>query len=250
MGRRSVGCLASVNRCHYTTLVPKRVAIVQSSYIPWKGYFDMIRRVDEFILLDDVQYTRRDWRNRNRVKTPEGTTWLTIPVQVKGRYHQKICDTKISDPTWNVRHLSTFQTLYTGATSFDRYAGWLEDLYLGSTSELLSEINYRFLVATCEVLRIDTRISWSMDYEAPKERGERILGLCRAAGAEVYLSGPAAASYLDEESFAREGMRLEWMDYSRYPEYGQLYPPFEHSVTILDLILNEGPEATSYLDPS
>lgn len=227
--------------------MPKRVAIVQSNYIPWKGYFDLIHMVDELILLDDVQYTRRDWRNRNRIKTPQGCTWLTIPVQVKGKYQQRICDTRIDEPGWNERHLKTFQSLYRAAAHFERYAGWLEELYLRCSSELLSEINHRLLVAICELLGIGTRITWSMDYDAPADRQERILALCREAEASVYLSGPAAASYLDEKLFTREGIELEWMDYTGYPEYRQLYPPFEHSVTVLDLILNEGPDAPRYM---
>src|SRR5438046_4323553 len=85
----------------------RKAAIVQSNYIPWKGYFDLIRRVDEFILYDDVQYTRRDWRNRNLIKTPQGLRWLTIPVEVKGKYYQSIRDTKIADPVWAASHWQT-----------------------------------------------------------------------------------------------------------------------------------------------
>ena len=96
----------------------RRVAIVQSSYIPWKGYFDLIRAADEFILLDDVQFTKRDWRSRNRIKTKDGLHWLSIPVHTKGRYEQRILDATVSDPSWAVRHWQTIQGAYARAPHF------------------------------------------------------------------------------------------------------------------------------------
>jgi len=108
--------------------VSKRVAIVQSSYIPWKGYFDLIRHVDEFILFDDVQFTKRDWRNRNRIKTPQGPLWLSIPVQVKGRYLQAIKDTVVSDPAWSRTHWRTIRSNYAKAPFFPQFKDALEDL--------------------------------------------------------------------------------------------------------------------------
>src|SRR5579864_4290063 len=124
----------------------KRVAVVQSNYIPWKGYFDLIHSVDEFILFDDMLYTRRDWRNRNRIKTPQGVAWLTIPVQVKGGYlDQRIRDTVVSDPHWNVRHWKTVVHHYSRARCFKQYRPLLEQLYLGQPETHLSLINYRFL---------------------------------------------------------------------------------------------------------
>jgi hypothetical protein len=230
------------------TTAAKRVAIVQSNYIPWKGYFDLIRLADHFILYDDVQYTRRDWRNRNRIKTPEGLLWLTIPVQVKGRYEQLIKDTAISDPAWNRRHWKTIAHAYARARCFQAYRPWLEDLYLGCEERLLSRINYRFLRAVCDLLSIDTTLSWSMDYGLEgREKTERLISLCKRVGATEYISGPAARVYLDETLFAQEGIMVRWMDYSGYPVYTQLYPPFEHHVSIIDLILNEGPDAATYL---
>src|SRR5208283_1807000 len=93
----------------------KSLAAIQSNYIPWKGYFDIINRVDEFMLYDDAQYTRRDWRNRNKIKTPRGLRWLTIPVRVKGKFHQKICETEISDPGWAAGHWQTLRQNYARA---------------------------------------------------------------------------------------------------------------------------------------
>jgi len=223
------------------------VAIVQSCYIPWKGYFDMVNLADEFILYDDVQYTRRDWRNRNRIKTANGIVWLTIPVNVKGRYSQKIRETTISDPDWARKHWKSIVQWYSKAEYFHRYEKQFAELYLGCQEQYLSMVNHRFLSAICDALGIRTTLSWSADYELVEGKTERLVALCNQAGAAEYISGPAARGYIDEELFADAGIALRWMDYSGYPEYNQLFPPFEHRVSIIDLLLNEGPNATSYM---
>jgi WbqC-like protein len=223
------------------------VAILQSNYIPWKGYFDVINMVDEFILFDTAQYTRRDWRNRNRIKTPAGSAWLTIPVAVKGRYLQTIQETKISDPSWNERHWKTLVHNYACAAHFDAYRGRFEELYLGCQEKLLSQINYRFLAGICEILGIKTHLSWSVECPQIKGKTERLVEWCKQLKATEYLSGPAAKDYIDESLFAGAGIALRYMDYSGYPEYRQLYPPFDHTVSIVDLIFNEGPNATRYM---
>lgn len=225
----------------------KRVAIVQSSYIPWKGYFDLIRAVDEFILLDDVQYTKRDWRNRNQIKTPRGLLWLTIPVQVKGRYLQKINETLVAHPDWPQEHWRAIVHSYARASYFDRYRSRFEELYLNCQERYLSRINHRFLMALCSMLGIETTVSWSGDYESQGTKTERLIHLCQKAGGGEYLSGPSAQSYLKQELFGEAGIRLSFADYSGYPEYPQLFLPFEHHVSIIDLIFNEGPHATHYM---
>jgi hypothetical protein len=225
----------------------RSVAIVQSCYIPWKGYFDLIASVDEFILYDDRQFTRRDWRNRNRIKTPQGSQWLTIPVETKGRYHQRIDETVIGDPRWAEQHWKTIVHNYAGAPYFPDYREQLEALYESATASRLSVVNRRFLEAIGRLLGITTTLSWSTDYEAEGTKTERLVSLCRAAEATHYLSGPSARSYLDESAFAAAGIDLQYFDYSDYPEYEQLHPPFDHAVTVLDLILNTGPEAPRYM---
>jgi len=227
--------------------VNKKVAIVQSNYIPWRGYFDLIGSVDEFILFDDMQYTRRDWRNRNVIKTPNGPTWLTIPVEVRGKYFQKIRETVVSDRSWGRSHWKTIAHSYSRAKCFALYKEFFEELYLNSGETLLSQVNFRFLSAVCRLLGIGTKISWSMDYRLVEGKTERLVSLCKQAGAGEYVSGPAARDYLDEEMFRAEGVRLRYMDYSGYPEYGQLFPPFEPRVSVIDLILNEGPDAAKYM---
>lgn len=224
----------------------KRIAAIQSNYIPWKGYFDAINTVDEFILLDEVQYTKRDWRNRNRIKTPTGPLWLTIPVAVKGRYAQRIDETLIADPEWAEKHWRTLTHAYARTRYFDEVAAKLEPVY-HDAPQRLSEVNRALLEVVCGMLGITTPLVWSTDYSTTGVRGERLLQLCSAAGADEYISGPAAQAYMEVAEFERQGVAVRWMDYSGYPEYPQDPPPFEHGLSILDLLFRMGPEAPMYL---
>ena len=225
----------------------KKIAIVQSNYIPWKGYFDLVNSVDEFILYDDMQFTRRDWRNRNLVKTPRGLEWLTVPVIAKGRYFQRICDTRISDPDWGARHWSTLVHNYSKAPFFELYRSILEPLYRGN-EQLLSAVNFGFIEAICRILGIATRLSWSMDYRPLKEgKTERLVDLCQRAGGTHYLSGPTARDYIEPQMFDAAGISLGFFDYAGYPEYPQRFDKFEHGVTVLDLLFNTGPEARRFM---
>jgi hypothetical protein len=223
-----------------------RVAIIQSNYIPWKGYFDAMASVDEFILLDEVQYTKRDWRNRNKIKPATGLQWLSVPVQVKGRFHQRIDETLIADPAWGARHWATLRGAYRRAPHFDAVAEWLEPLY-AARYERLSDVNRALLEGIRDALGITTPLRWSTDYDAEGERGDRILSICKAAGADEYVSGPAARVYLDEPQFAAAGIRVRWLDYGGYPEYDQFGDDFEHGVSALDLLFHAGPDAAGHL---
>lgn len=225
----------------------KKVAILQSNYIPWKGYLDMIAAVDEFILYDDMQYTRRDWRNRNQIKTPQGLQWLTVPVVVKGKYHQKIRETAIDGTSWAAAHWKTLTQNYRRAPHFEEVSAWLEPLYLAESYTHISQLNHRFLVAICDYLGIQTRITNSCDYTLKDGKTERLADLCRQAGGSEYVSGPSARDYIEENVFTEMGIRLTWFDYAGYPEYPQLWGEFAHGVTILDLLFNCGKEAPRYM---
>ena len=225
----------------------RKVAIVQSNYIPWKGFFDMVASVDEFILYDDMQYTRRDWRNRNQIKTPQGVQWLTVPVKVKGRYHQTIRETEIDGTDWAQEHWKALAQNYRRAPHFGEVAKWLEPLYAQDVPAMLSDLNRRFMEAICRALGIHTPIRNSWDYVLEDGKSERLAGLCEQAGGTDYVSGPAARDYLDESVFAARGLRVHWFDYSGYPEYPQLWGPFTHGVTVLDLLFNCGAEAPRYM---
>ena len=225
----------------------KKIAIVQSFYIPWKGYFDIINTADEFILFDDMQYPRRHWANRNKIKTPQGAKWITIPVKVKGKFHQAIKDTKISDSKWNIKHWETIKRNYAQSEYFKEYEALFEDLYLGCREEYLSLINYRFISNICRILGIKTKLSWSIDYKLIEGKTERLIYICQQAGAQEYITGPSARDYIQEELFQQAGIKLTYMDYSGYPEYRQLHPPFVHQVSIVDMIFNEGPFAAKFM---
>jgi hypothetical protein len=224
----------------------KRIAIVQSNYIPWKGYFDLIASVDEFVLYDDAQYTKRDWRNRNRIKTSQGLVWLTIPVLVRGRFDQRVRDAVAADPRWREKHWRTVRACYRKAPFFAHYEGALEALFAGVEDEL-SAINLHFLSGLCRLLNIPAHLTQSMDYTLDHERTARLVSICRQAGASEYLSGPAARTYLDERQFREAGITLIYADYSGYPEYAQLYPPFEHRVSVIDLLVHTGPDASRFM---
>ncbi|MEO5891119.1 MAG: WbqC family protein [Ferruginibacter sp.] len=225
----------------------KKILITQSNYIPWKGYFDSINTVDEFVLYDDMQYTKRDWRNRNKIKTAGGAQWLSIPVEVKGKYFQKIAETKISDKAWAKDHWATIKHSYAKAPFFKEYKDFFEDLYLNCHEELLSHINYRFLKAIMDLLKISTPMRWSNEFELRGDKSEKLLGICEDEGVTDYFSGPAAKDYLDTALFNSKNVTVNWFDYSGYPEYEQLFPPFDHAVSIIDVIFNTGADIKLYM---
>jgi hypothetical protein len=225
----------------------KRIAVLQSNYIPWKGYFDIIARVDEFIVYDCVQYTKNDWRNRNQIKTANGKSWLTIPVRQQ-RLAQTIAETEIADPGCFRKHWLTFRQAYARAPHLEYCIELLEDLFLDDTPpRLLGASNVRLIRRICEGLGIRTPIVDAETYAPAGDRNERLVDLCRKAGASAYLSGPAAGAYLDESLFAQAGIEVEWMQYEDYPPYPQPYPPFDHFVSILDLLAAAGPDAGRYM---
>ena len=225
----------------------KKIAIVQSNYIPWKGYFDMIAAVDEFILYDDAQYTRRDWRNRNIIKTPHGLKWLTVPVRVKGRFSQRIRDVEIDGSTWQETHWKTLCHHYARAPHFHTFAADLEAFYLHRTHTHLWQLNRALIEWVCAQLGIGTKITCSWEYDLSEGKNERLADLCAQAGGTEYVSGPAARGYIDERIFAARGINLSWFDYESYPEYPQLWGDFQHGVTILDLLFNCAHHAPRYM---
>lgn len=228
----------------------KKVAILQSNYIPWKGYFDIIAQVDEFIFYDEMQYTTRDWRNRNKIKTSNGLKWLSIPVNGKGCQISglKISEAEVTDNSWIKSHFDSIKFAYSKAPFFKEYKNFFEDLYKSCENEkYLCKINYKFILAINELLGIKTKITYDKDYGIVDGKTERLVDLVKKAEGTEYLSGPAAKDYIVKELFDKENIKLSWADYSGYEEYSQLFPPFEHGVTILDLIFNCGKNARNYM---
>jgi hypothetical protein len=220
-------------------LMGKTVAVIQSSYIPWKGYFDIIHDADVFVFYDDVQFTKQDWRSRNRIKSPQGPQWLSLPVGE--RLDRRICDVRFGNDRWARKHWKTLAHCYSGTPHFEALRPFLEETYLHRTWPSLSELNQfvtRFIAR--ELLGITTEFYDSTAWSLNGAKSDRLLDLLVQVGASKYISGPAARSYLDEARIADVGIELVYKDYSGYPEYPQSFPPFDHQVTVLDLLCNVG----------
>lgn len=225
----------------------KKVAVLQSNYIPWKGYFDIIHDVDEFIFYDEVQFTKNDWRNRNKIITPQGEIWLTVPCGMN-KIHRQIIEVQMKDSSWQKKHFATLQMAYHKSPYFKLYEEFLKFVYLEKTWVYLYELN-RFLIEHIaqDFLGITTKFSDSRDYQTHGAKHEKLLSLVKAAHADLYLSGPAAKDYIIAEDYERENIRLVWKDYSNYPEYPQRGEKFNHYVSILDLLFNVGNDAPAYI---
>ena len=217
--------------------------------MPWKGFFDLIGRCDEYVVFDCAQYVKRHWHNRNRIKTAKGVEWLTIPVLTKGRLDQSIDQVEIEKP-WADKHWRAIELAYNRAAFFQDLApivkGWYER---ADRQARLTDVNAIFMHGIAGLLGLSTRIVGDASYPVDGLKTERLLRIARAAGADRYLSGPSARAYFDESLFASAGIATEWMSYEDYPEYKQLHGGFEHAVSVLDLLFNTGPDAARYLKP-
>lgn len=224
----------------------KKTAIIQSSYLPWKGFFDIINAVDVFVFLEDVQFTKRDWRSRNKIKMKDGTTrWLTVPV--KGGRDQLICDVEIShDKDWRRQHLESCRHSYGKAPHFARYFDLLGEVFDRKPS-LLSELNIALTKALCADLGIETEFVNSADLGIGGAKDDKLVGIVKVVGGDLYLSGPSARGYIRPEIFRDSGIELAYATYADYPEYEQISEPFEHFVSVIDLLFMKGQEAPKYI---
>jgi hypothetical protein len=223
-----------------------KVGIIQSNFLPWRGYFDFIREVDLFIIHDDLQYTKGDWRNRNRIKTSRGLEWITVPVNYKNT-SQIIEETTVDYSTsWAQKMLNRIREAYRQAPCFGMYFTQLNDLLLEPAASI-SELNLRLINWACGHLKINTPIKFSREFNPMGAKTERLLGILKQVDATVYLSGPAAQAYLVPELLEGNGIKLEYKKYN-YPEYTQLFPPFEPYVSVIDLFFMTGENAWSYLE--
>ncbi|MFC2084646.1 WbqC family protein [Bacteroidota bacterium] len=225
----------------------KKAAIIQSNYLPWKGYFDIINDVDEFVIYDSVQYTKFDWRNRNLIKTDHGTKWLTIPVGKST--NRLINEVKLPGIDWEKSHLSTIYHYYNKTPYHKEIKAYLKNLFYNNNCTFLSEFN-QFLIERIAVdyLNIQTQFNNSSKLNVTThEKTEKIIEILKQIDASVYVSGPAAKHYLDEKKLMSAGIKLIYKNYSEYPEYPQLYPPFEHGVSIIDMLFNLGKDTKYYI---
>jgi hypothetical protein len=221
--------------------------ILQPSYIPWRGYFDQIQKADVFIFYDDAQYDKHGWRNRNRIKTPHGVRWLTIPVTAKGNVVQsrRIMDIEIChDTAWNRRHLDVLKQAYERAPYFGLYIELLERMYFEPPA-LLADFTIQSTIQLARQLGITrTKFIRASELQANGTRTDRLVDLLSKVGATHYISGPSAREYLEEDKLRQAGVTLEYMIYN-YDPYEQLYPPYEPKVSILDFLFMQGPSACS-----
>lgn len=223
-----------------------KVGIIQSNFMPWRGYFDFIREVDLFILHDDLQYTKGDWRNRNKIKTPRGAQWITVPVHYR-HTSQLIEETTIDNSKlWARGMLNRIQDSYRKAPHFEPYFSELSNLLL-ETAASISDLNLRLIKWVCSHLDIETPITFSRQYHPQGAKTERLIGILKQVEATTYLSGPAAKAYLEPDLFEQASIRLKYKVYD-YPEYEQLYPPFDPAVSVIDLLFMLGKDAKAYLD--
>lgn len=223
----------------------KKIAILQPNYIPWKGVFDLINRVDVFVFYDDVQYTTKDWRNRNKIKTPQGDLWLTVPVRSKGLRGQRISEAMIDleKQNWQQKHLESIRNNYKQAPFFRKYEDLLEEIYVNHVWEKIADLDIFATRRIAELLDIDAEWHRSSDLDQYGSKdGEKVLRICETLGCDYFLNGPSAKPFMDGHLFEQKGVALEFMDYNYVP-YPQLHGPFTHHVTVLDVMFNCGPSA-------
>ena len=223
------------------------ISVHQPQYLPWIGYFHKIKKSDIFVFLDNVQYKKREFQNRNQIKTDKGSLWLTVPVKTKGKFSQKIKEVLINnDYPWQRKHLTNFKLFYRKAKHFNTYIGFLEEIYLKKRWEKLISLNEFVIKYVLKELDIKTKIYFESELNIEGTSTERIINICRRLKADVYLSGKGAKAYLKEERFIQEGIRLIYQDF-KHPVYSQLYGPFLDKMCIFDLLLNCGKESKKYV---
>jgi hypothetical protein len=223
------------------------LAVLQPGYLPWLGYFDQANRADVFVHYDDVQYDKHGWRNRNRVKSTQGAPhWLSVPVLRSGKDWPKVMDVEIDQRSnWPRKHLGTLQQFYGKAPFFQRYFPEVEKVLTAPYTKLV-DLNLALTASLFACLGLERETARSSALDIPGEKTDRLISLCRHFKATHYLTGDAARDYLDTGAFERAGVKVVWQEY-QHPEYPQGAPPFVPYLSIIDLLLNCGPESLQIL---
>jgi hypothetical protein len=223
------------------------LAVLQPGYLPWLGFFDQVRRAEFFVYYDDVQFDKNGWRNRNRIKSPKGEPhWLTVPVRV-ATLNQRINETEIDNrQPWARKHVGTIKQFYAKAPFIKTYFPELEELLAGRRWEALVELDLAVVALLCRWLNLKPPTIRSSQLAIDGERSHRLVEFCRHFGAQRYLSGDAAQSYLDQQLFAERGVDVIWQNY-QHPVYPQLHGTFLPYLSALDLVLNCGPDSPAIL---
>jgi hypothetical protein len=228
-------------------VAPRRTLVVlQPGYLPWLGFFDQMRRADVFVYYDDVQFDKHGWRNRNRIKTPDGPLWLTVPVLISGLGQPRIVDARIDNTAaWARKHVRTLRQYYTKAPYLDRYLPPLEGL-LSREWTHIAELDIELAAQMADWLGLRPAIHRSSQLGVDGDQSQRLVNLCRHFGATQYLSGDAAQSYLDRDLFERHGISVVWQQYT-HPVYPQQHGEFLPFLSAIDLLLNCGDDSASIL---
>lgn len=228
-----------------------KIAVVQSSFLPWRGYFHLIRTVDKFVFYESAQYTRRDWRNRNKIKTKDGVSWITVPVRSKGNYDMKISEVKFSDQPWQRKLLNSIQHAYKKSPYFDDLYPLILEVILDKNISGLSELNIKLVKSISSYLRFDTE--FIIDSELIREdfyelgKSEKLIYFCRETSSKHYYSGPLAKTYMEDSAFKNAGIELTYFKYSLAKEYPQRWGKFKENLSILDLLFNLGEDTVDFL---
>ena len=227
-----------------------KIIITQSNYIPWKGYFTTMKKATHIVLYDDAQYTKRDWRNRNKIITPKGPTWLSIPVDVKGKYLQKINEAKITDHSWSFSHWNKIKQNYKKAPCFEQYRKTFEKTYLEELPqyEYLSDINSHMIKKCINLLNLDIKVLDSRSFKIRGGKTEKLINICNDLEANEYFTGPAAKGYIDEAMFVKNNIKLSYYKLKDFPEYRQCWNDFEHKISIMDMFFNLGTQTVKYFN--
>lgn len=221
------------------------ISIHQPQYLPWLGYFDKISKSDVFVLLDNVQFKKNEWQNRNRIKTARGWQWLTVPVIHK--FSQKIYEVKINNTVlWEKKHLNTLITNYSKAAFFRQHIAFFEQAFAREW-RCLVDLNIHFIRYLADGLGLsEKRLVRASEYDLREDATERLIDICKQLQGGVYLSGRDGAKYLNTALFEKEGIQVVFQDY-HHPRYPQLYGAFEPGLSAVDLLFNCGSESRSVL---
>ena len=225
----------------------KTLIITQSNYIPWKGYFDLLRNADVFVVFDEVQYTKRDWRNRNKLICNNGPKWLSIPVKTKNNFSQKISRTEVLNDNWINDHLNFIENNYRRAKCFDEYFPIIKSIIVESQNKYLSKINVKIIKNLLDLLGISIEIIDSSQLELAEEKNDKLISVCNQLNIKNYITGPSALSYIDEKKFIESNISIRVFEYKNYKQYEQLWNGFDHNVSIIDMFLNLGIKTKDYL---
>tara|TARA_B100001167_G_scaffold176774_1_gene130768 strand:- start:187 stop:888 length:702 start_codon:yes stop_codon:yes gene_type:complete len=214
------------------------IAIHQPEYLPWLGFFKKMMNSELFVLLDDVQFEKKSWQNRNRIRTKNGTVFLSVPIHA--HLDSKLNDVKIDNTkNWADKHKKSILFNYTNTPYFDEYSNAIE-LIFEKKFEFLIELNYEIIKFVMKELEIKSKIIFSSKLKIPQKGSDKVLNICKAVDADYYITGTAwAKKYLKIEDFKKSNISVEFQEL-QHPIYKQIHKEFIPKMSIIDLLFNEG----------